>query len=382
VRCGYGPAAFEDHISGITHFLYWFKCRGGRIADINARVVQQFLVHHLPRCRCAERCARYRPRVRRALAALLRVLRRQPATVDSRFISGTIGAELADYERHLQEVCGHTPQTRRGYLWVTKRFLSQLFGNGKFDSAMFTPGAIRDFVREMSSRRSGLCESRKLRSYFRFKAVGGMQVAALLAAIPKTAQWSLARLPKTLTSAEIRRLLTSFDRMTGNGRRDYAMVRCLLDLGLRANETARLQLDDIDWRAGTVRVPSKGQRVAVLPLPRETGDALADYLRKSRPKTSSRALFMQLHAPVVAATAATVGGAVSRAARRCGLQAKLKGTHVLRHSIAARLLERGATLKGIADVLRHRSFDTTRIYLKVDMPALRRVAMPWVGRAT
>jgi integrase/recombinase XerD len=382
VREGYAPSTFERHISGITHFLYWFKGSGGTVARIDAGVVQHFIARHLPRCRCAKQCARNREVVYLALSFLLRILRKRGFEGDPPAVSGTVRAELAAFEHHLEEVCGHTPLTCRGYLWIVKRFLSQGFNTGKLRLSLFTPAAVRAFLTEMSSRRSTLRHVRvALRSYFRFKAVGGMQVESLLAALPKTAQWSLARLPKTLTSSEIVEFLKSFDRTTAGGQRDYAMARCLIDLGLRGGETARLQLDDIDWRAGTVRISGKGQRVQVLPLPQEVGVALADYLRTSRPKTSNRALFMQLEAPVAAVTTCTVGSAMRRAARRCGLQDKVKGTHVMRHSIAGQLLNRGATLKGIADVLRHKSFDTTRIYVKVDLPALRRVAMPWLGRA-
>jgi site-specific recombinase XerD len=313
----------------------------------------------------------------------LQVLRKQEHQLDSpAVVPGTVAAELTAYELHLKDVCGLTYQTRRNYLWAAKHFLSWRFGKGKIRSSMLTPEAIRAFITEVSPRRSSLNPIvPQLRCYFRFKAVGGMQVTALLAALPKVACRRHAKLPKTLTSSEIDKLLKSFDLTTKSGGRDYAMARCLVDLGLRADEAARLRLDDIDWRAGTIQIRGKGQRVQLLPLPQKLGRACAEYIRKFRPKTTSRAVFMQLEAPVVAATANVVGRAMCRAAERCGLHDKMKGTHVLRHSIASRLLSRGATLKGIADVLRHKSFDTTRIYVKVDLSSLKRVAMPWVGRA-
>jgi site-specific recombinase XerD len=382
-RYGYSQRTIEDHFAGITHFLYWFKRRGGTVSQINVRATQRFIRSHLLRCHCASHCARKRPRVQRAINALLQVLRKQARLLDSpALIPGTVAAELIAYDLHLKDVCGFTHQTRRNYLWGAKHFLSRRFGNRKIRNSMLTPEAIRAFINEVSPRRSSLSAIvSQLRSYFRFKAVGGMQVTALLAALPKVAHWRLAKLPKTLTSSEIDKFLKSFDRTTKSGGRDYAMGRCLVDLGLRANEAARLQLDDIDWRAGTVQIRGKGQRVQLLPLPQKLGHALAEYIRKFRPTTTSRAVFMQLEAPVAEATARVVGRAMGRAAERCGLRHKMKGTHVLRHSIAGRLLSRGATLKGIADVLRHRSFDTTRIYAKVDLSSLKRVAMPWAGRA-
>jgi site-specific recombinase XerD len=381
VRDGYAPSTLEKRIGGITHFLYWFKRKGRRVCSIKTHVVEQFMVGHLARCRCAQLCVYNARTMRLALDVLLRILRRRGQKVDPRVPRSGVKAELSAYDTYLTDVSGLTSDTRRSYLGEVENFLSRQFGTGKVDIAILAPEAVRRFIKEMSSRRLHLHHIVvALRNYFRFKAVGGGQVSRLLAAIPKTAQWRLARLPKTLTPAETARLLASFDRTTGQGRRDYAMARCLTDLGLRAGETARLQLDDVDWRAGTVRIVGKGQRMQVLPLTQAVGAALAEYMSKSRPKTSSRTVFMQLHAPIVAVTANIVGNAMSLAAQRCGLQDKVKGSHVLRHSIAARLLSSGATLKGIADVLRHSSFDTTRIYTKVDLQALRRVAMPWVGR--
>ena len=381
VRDGYAPSTIEKRIGGITHFLYWFKRKGGRVCGIKTHVAEQFMVGHLARCRCAKLCVRGPRTMRLALNVLLQVLRRRGQKVDSRVPRDGVKAELSVYEAYLTDVCGLTSDTRSTYLGEVKNFLTMQFGAGKVDSAILTPEAVRRFIKEMSSRRSHLHHVVvALRSYFRFKAAGGMQAARLLAAIPKTAQWRLARLPKTLTPVETARLLASFDRTTRQGRRDYAMARCLTDLGLRAGETARLQLDDIDWRAGTLRIGGKGQRMQALPLTQKVGAAIAEYISKSRQKTSSRAIFVQLHAPIAAVTSGVVGNAMYYAAQRCGLQDKVKGSHVLRHSIAAQLLGAGATLKGIADVLRHTSFDTTRIYTKVDLQSLRDVAMPWLGR--
>lgn len=381
VRYGYGRSTFQCHVSGITHFLYWLKCAGKNTSGIKASIVAQFIKQHLPRCHCAKLCARIPHKLRRALDALLRVIESRRGKTAPSAPPGTVEAELAKYDRYLREERGLTPQTRRTYCWELRYFLSWRFTNGRFDRLMLTPEAIREFIQVMSLRRSHLRHvTVALRSYFRFKAASGMQTTSQRAAIPETPQWALARLPKTLSSAEIAKFLKSFDCGTAQGRRDYAMVRCMSDLGLRAGETAQLQLDDIDWRAGTVRVRGKGQRAQLMPLPQDVGHALIEYIRNFRPETPSRAIFMQLEAPVVAATASVVQSAICQAARRSGLQGKIKGTHVLRHSIAGRLLSGGATLKGISDVLRHTSYDTTRIYLKIDFPALRRVAMPWLGR--
>ena len=106
-----------------------------------------------------------------------------------------------------------------------------------------------------------------LRCYFAFRASQGAQTSALIAALPRVAQWRLAGLPQVLSNAEIEQLLSAFDRYQATGKRDYAIARCLLDLGLRRTEVARLCLDDVDWRAGILTIRSKGKRIDVLPLP-------------------------------------------------------------------------------------------------------------------
>jgi len=165
--------------------------------------------------------------------------------------------------------------------------------------------------------------------------------------------------------------------------RDYAIMRCLVDLGLRSCEVAALRLDDIDWKNGTVTIRlGKSQRANLLPLPAVTGQAIADYLHKARPTTESRAVFVRHRAPLdVPVDASVIRSVVRLAKARSGLSGRLHGPHRLRHSAATRMLQGGATLKEIADVLRHRSLDTTSIYAKVDWTRLSAIAQPWPGGA-
>lgn len=155
-----------------------------------------------------------------------------------------------------------------------------------------------------------------------------------------------------------------------------------MDLGLRTSEIWRLQLDDVIWREGVLRIHGKGRRIDSLPLPRTTGRAIADYLCKGRPRTASRALFLRHRPPFNSpAGPTTIRAVVRNAAQRCGLGQRLTGPHIRRHTLANRLIKSGATLKEIADLLRHRSIDTSTIYTKVDFNALEKIAAPWpVGK--
>jgi len=174
-------------------------------------------------------------------------------------------------------------------------------------------------------------------------------------------------------------LLTSLDSTSSRGLRDRAIILCMARLGMRAGEVVQLQLDDIDWANGCVRVRArKTGHGALLPLTGEVGTAISDYLQHGRPDTADRHVFvlhqLRVGAPI---SQSIVGRAVDNALRRAGMQAPMRGANLLRHSLATDLLARGAGLRQIADVLGHTSLATTRIYAAVDVAALREVALPW-----
>jgi integrase len=124
--------------------------------------------------------------------------------------------------------------------------------------------------------------------------MSGFCEARLIAAVPRVAEWTLSRLPKNLTREQLDRLLASFDRSTSIGRRDYAMTLCLSQLGLRAQEVVQLLFDDIGWRAGTLQIVRyKSRRANLLPLPPLLGRAIAAYLRRGRPTTNERWVFVR-----------------------------------------------------------------------------------------
>jgi integrase/recombinase XerD len=382
---GYSPQTLAVYLESVAHFAHWSACRHLSIIEINEGAVGRFLNHHLPNCRCARRCQRTRHGVRAALAHLLNLLRTEGRIAPRKSADPVaVVEEIHRFEHYLTQVCGLSPVTCRVRLQRVRAFLLDEFAGGRTCISAAKP---RDVVRFMTKYTQGWTASSKraagdsLRSYFRFKAALGENTAPLSAAIPAVAQWRMAGLPKGLSADQTNQLLKVFDRSSATGLRDYAITRCLADLGLRTIEVARLRLDDIDWRQGLIQIRGKGHRVDILPLPQPTGGALVDYLRHGRPQTGSRALFMRHRPPLdTPATACVVRAAVRYAAKRCGLEHCFHGPHVLRHSLAQRLVQGGIPLKQIADLLRHRSLDTSTIYTKVDLPALSGVALPWPGR--
>jgi integrase len=295
----------------------------------------------------------------------------------------SIGEELRRYDEHLRDVHGLSPGTRRDYLRIAGRLLRQQFGDDSVAIANLHPVGIRQFLadeldaHQTPSHASAVVAG--LRSYLRYRSTCGDAVGALTAVIASPAHWTLARLPKTLTEEEVAQLLSSFSEVQRSPKRGYAIVRCGLDLGLRAGEIAALMISDLDWRAGTLTLRgTKSLRQDVLPLPVETGEALADYLQHERPASASAAVFVRHLSPRgLPMTSFAVQKVIARALRRSGLP--YCGSHRLRHTFACRLVEHGSSLKEVADLLRHRSLTTTQIYAKLDTPKLSAVALPWPG---
>jgi integrase len=216
-----------------------------------------------------------------------------------------------------------------------------------------------------------------LRSFLRFLEFSGRRVQGLAGTVPQPAPRAVPSLPKLLQPEERRAFLHSFPRSTPRGGRDYAIALCLAELALRGQEVASLTLDDLDWHALTVRLArTKQRRQRLVPLPDRVARAILNYLRRGRPPTRSRALFVHLRAPRGRPLAAHyIRRLVRQAFARCGIQ--VTGTHVLRHTWATCAHRRGTSLKLIADVLGHRSLQATAGYAHVNTEVLRRVALPW-----
>jgi site-specific recombinase XerD len=262
-----------------------------------------------------------------------------------------------------------------------REFLRVRFPAGTIDIEKLTVQDLRQFIAARAARgqmREAQAGASALRAFLRYLVLQGMCADKLVSAVP-TVVHRAARLPRHLTDDQVRKLLAAFDRSQPVGLRDRAIALCLARLGLRVGEVVGLRLSDIDWRNGILRLGNgKSRRTASLPLPREVGQAIAQYIRDARPAGAGRHVFVTHVVPLgrpLSATAASA--AIRRAFTRADLDVPSKGPHVLRHTVATRMVREGASLKEVADVLRHRSLDTTTMYARVDLPALRSVAMPW-----
>jgi len=246
----------------------------------------------------------------------------------------------------------------------------------------WTVERIRRFVACQGRRvcpASGQAIASSVRSFLRFLLLHRLIGRDLAASVPSFANWRLASLPKTVSGEDLERLIQATDITSPVGLRDRAIVLCMVDLGMRASDVASLELDGVDLvgRALRLRRPKQRQTTTV-PMSQRLASAISAYLRCGRPQCPSSALFVVHRAP--RGKTLTTGGisdVVRRRAVVVGLGHCIHGSYLIRHSAASRWIQAGATLKQIADLLGHRSIDTTSIYAKVDLVALAKVALPW-----
>ena len=218
-----------------------------------------------------------------------------------------------------------------------------------------------------------------MRSFLNYARYMGLIQLDLASGIPPVADWSRTSIPRGLSAQDVRRVLKYCNRRRATGRRDYAILLLLARLGLRACEITGLSLDDIDWKSGLLTVRGKGA-ISQLPLPPDVGRAIATYLKNGRPCSKSRQVFLRGVAPAVPfQRPGSVATIVRHALKRAKIDSIHQGSHQFRHSLATEMLRRGATLAEIGELLRHRSVQTTTIYAKVDLVALRTLASPWPG---
>lgn len=296
-----------------------------------------------------------------------------PATL----VSDLVGV----YRSWLSGERGLASPTVLRYENAARRFLEQRFSAAgeRFIVDLVAADVTGFLVAECGRVSLGAAKGRvaELRSLLRFLFLKGWTRRPLGVAIPPVAGWHDTTIPTGIAAGDVERLIVSCDRSTAIGARDVAVLLLVARLGLRSAEVARLELDDIDWRAGELVVRGKARRQDRLPLPHDVGDALSTYLTRVRPAASDRRVFLTAKAPIQPLRPDRVSDITRRACARVGIAEV--GAHRLRHALAAELLRRGATLVEVSQVLRHRDLATTAVYAKVDLDTLRQVAQPWPG---
>lgn len=402
VVCAAGPLAshLEPFITSLIEQQYQpsvtcIKARHGVAFDrwltkrsiVLADVCEAQIVRYQDRTRSRHECIRAETRriEWKALSQLLQFLRVRGICPEAH-IATTAAEELAvKFGDYLQDQQGLAPSTIEHYRSVARQFLCHRFGRGTVDLRLLQASDAIAFIKSRSQRlKPAALKSvvNALRSFLRYAQFRGEAPAALAAAVPAVAAWSTTPvLPKAISPEHAQRAIDSCDLHTDIGLRDYAVLLLLARLGLRAHEIVALELDDLDWRQGHLCVRGKGGREQLLPLPPEVGAAMAAYLQHGRSVSHDRHVFLRSQAPIrgLMEGSDTIGTIVRSALRRAGVNAPHRGSHQFRHALAVRMLRRGASLKEIGEVLRHQSPQTTSIYARVDIDALRTLALPWPG---
>jgi len=372
---GYRYKYAQAGLRFMVGFGDWLQENQIAAAQVTEAQVQRFLDQRLSE----EIFAHKRVLVRAALHFLLVLIREKHPPI---LTPSPVQVAAEQYVEHLRSNRGLAEGTIVHHQRCLEEFLAACFGHSEVRPEEITAARVHAYIETIprapsNSRRRRVCST--LRGYLRFLQLQGLSTEYLQKIIPQVSTPRAALSPRVLTPSEVEQLVGAIDRTKPTGKRDYAAILCMLDLGLRVGDVARLSLDDIDWRAGTVVVANhKRGRPYQLPLPRRVGRALADYLAEGRPPSEQREIFVR-HVPPygLPTTACALKLAVRSAWKRAGLHGRFSGTHILRHSAATRMKQQGVALKSIADVLGHHSLQTTTLYAQVDLPALRRTAQPW-----
>jgi len=378
---GYQPDSLRQRVRIAADFSRWLSSRALQASVLQNQHCDQYL--------------RYRRRRRKvlpgdaiALEQFRDFLRHQGVIALERIASDSLTAVdrcAQEFEQYLREERLLAPPTIVNYVAFAGEFLKDRFGTGPVDLSQLCAGDVISFVRRRAPRlhvkRAKLLTT-ALRSFLRYGCYLGQVRADLIDAVPIVANWSMPLIPRAISTDQVRQVLSHVDRRTVVGRRDYAILLLLARLGLRAGEIVSLELDDIDWNAGSLSVRGKGGRRTQLPMPKDVGDAIVAYLQYGRPSTPCRRVFLRAKAPVRGFLGpSAVSTVVRHALVRAAVQTPTRGAHQFRHGLASEMLRHGASFAEIGELLGHRSPETTKIYAKVDLEVLRTLALPWPGGA-
>lgn len=374
IRQGYACATAREKLRLVAHLSRWLDRSKLSVEDLNEACIERFRRYR----RRQGRVDRHAASTCKALLEQLRETGVITPSPDLREDSEQRRIE-DDYKKYLAQERGLASATIINYVAIVQDFVAAI----PLTLDTLSPKHINTFIYRCSprfGRRRLQLVVTALRSFLRYLQQRGTISADLATAVPTVANWRRADVPKTITPEQVEKLLAICDPVTTAGRRDRAILLLLARLGLRASEVVAMRLDDIDWATGTFIVRGKGSRREPMPLPADVGKALADYLTDGRPVCDTRRVFVRLCAPYRGLkNASSLCDIVKRALARASVNAPFKGAHLLRHSLATRMLASGASLAEIGELLRHERLETTQIYAKLDLGALRSLAQPWPG---
>jgi site-specific recombinase XerD len=369
---GYAPDTVREHVRLLSDLSTWLSEHEFGVADLSDVLIGRFVVDRRATGSRTGRSVR-------AFTPIVGYLTAQQlftGAVTDRLTWQQV--LLAEYGAFLQGERAVSAGTLKHYQRSARVFLDWA-GDAEGCVARLQAAEVTAYVMDWARRRQGarpdMVTLPALRSFLRFLHVAGHVRHLLVGAVPAgRAHPGRNGIPRAAAPRDIQAVLDSCDRDTAIGCRDYAIVVSLTRLALRGGEVAKILLEDIDWHAGQVAIRGKGARRDVLPLPADVGEAWARYLLTARPRTAATSLFVTAKAPFNALAVSSVTLVLARACARAGV-ARF-GPHRVRHAAACGLLQAGASMEEISQLLRHAQARTTAIYAKVDQQRLAALARP------
>jgi site-specific recombinase XerD len=368
-------------IRGADRLCRWVNDQGVDLVEANQNHIEQYVLRHarLPDIRYPQGRL---PKAVLSMRLIAKVLREQGIFCGSIPLSET-DAWLIRFDNHLMQVHGLSRESRLAYLRYTRRILRSL-PMSEPDWSVLTAQHICDFVCGEAARVKPVrCQLliASIRALLRFLIAEGAIPPNLHRAIPVICEWRHASLPRYISTEELERVAEICRTPTAGSLRDRCIVLIMARLGMRAGEIRQLNLEDIDWIEGVIHVrASKSRRERTLPLLAEVGKVLSLYLRKERPQSVERSIFLTTVPPYrPLAWSATISRISNQILKKAEVEGPRLGAHRLRHTLATHMVRQGSSFKEIADVLGHKSLRSTGIYAKLDEATLAKVARPWPG---
>jgi site-specific recombinase XerD len=376
----YSEITARRHIRTAQHLAYWAQSKQIPLSGMHDALIESFK-RHLRQCQCPTfGCYNQKGLIRGSILFLkllrhINVIPYHADDIGSATQASSLLASFVEWIRHNRNLGASTVYN---YSFAVRDFVEFMGA----DPCRYDAQGLRRFFlnqNECCGRAKTKMMATALRAFVRFLISEGFCPLGLEAAIPTIAHWQLSNLPRYLQADEVERIIAASDIGTAVGLRNKAIILLLARLALRASDVVHLQLDDIDWSDGWIRFCGKGRHEGRLPLPQEVGEAIVAYVTGCRPSVDSRRLFLRFRAPIRGFTSScSISAIVTQAMHKAGVVCSTSGAaHLLRHSAATAMLRAGASLQDISVVLRHRSIQTTLIYAKTDVVALRDIAQPW-----
>jgi site-specific recombinase XerD len=380
---GYSVRTVLRRVPILVEFAGFTEAKGVAQVEAAARLIDDFVADWL-----STRRADHPGEVIHRDRNLVRVTVRQffsLAVTDSEYLRARVPlvdpfiGQLPGFFEYLRTERGLRSSSIRHYQHYLRRFERYLRQVGCQNLGSLALPVVTGFIttsaQEFGSR-AMVCLCSTVRVFLRYARREGVLNRDLSKLVEVPQHYRLADIPRSIDWDAVQKMLDQVDRRTAGGRRDYAMLLLMVTYGLRAREVSVLTLDDIDWKRDRLHVRErKADHTTAYPLARVVGEAIIDYLKNGRPDVQSRELFWRHLAPRAPLTHAAVSSIASKYLHRAGVPVARPGSHTLRHACVQRLVDGGFPLKTIGDYVGHRSPSSTMIYAKVQVDALREVAL-------